>query len=185
MNPRQISIFNYLLEQNDYVTAKTISKEFNVTPKTIYIDINILQEELIEYELSIDKKTNCGILLVGTDELKAKARSIINSYYEGSTNLGLDVESRRKQLFVDLVLFGNSISLQKTSEQYYVSKSSILYDLEFLRKKFLIKYHVNIETDYDKKNKINRYRRKYTIGYYQCFYKYNFKKGKRTNLFDI
>ena len=33
MNPRQISIFNYLLEQNDYVTAKTISKEFNVTPK--------------------------------------------------------------------------------------------------------------------------------------------------------
>ena len=64
MNPRQISIFNYLLEQNDYVTAKTISKEFNVTPKTIYIDINILQEELIEYELSIDKKTNCGILLV-------------------------------------------------------------------------------------------------------------------------
>ena len=154
MNPRQISIFNYLLEQNDYVTAKTISKEFNVTPKTIYIDINILQEELIEYELSIDKKTNCGILLVGTDELKAKARSIINSYYEGSTNLGLDVESRRKQLFVDLVLFGNSISLQKTSEQYYVSKSSILYDLEFLRKKFLIKYHVNIETDYDKKIKL-------------------------------
>lgn len=154
MNPRQISIFNYLLEQNDYVTAKTISKEFNVTPKTIYIDINILQEELIEYELSIVKKTNCGILLVGTDELKAKARSIINSYYEGSTNLGLDVESRRKQLFVDLVLFGNSISLQKTSEQYYVSKSSILYDLEFLRKKFLIKYHVNIETDYDKKIKL-------------------------------
>ena len=154
MNPRQISIFNYLLEQNDYVTAKTISKEFNVTPKTIYIDINILQEDLIEYELSIDKKTNCRILLDGTDELKAKERSIINSYYEGSTNLGLDVESRRKQLFVDLVLFGNSISLQKTSEQYYVSKSSILYDLEFLRKKFLIKYHVNIETDYDKKIKL-------------------------------
>ena len=51
-------------------------------------------------------------------------------------------------------MFGNSISLQKTSEQYYVSKSSILYDLEFLRKKFLIKYHVNIETDYDKKIKL-------------------------------
>ena len=30
MNSRQISVFNYLLEQNNYVTAKTISKEFNV-----------------------------------------------------------------------------------------------------------------------------------------------------------
>lgn len=48
MNSRQISVFNYLLEQNNYVTAKTISKEFNVTPKTIYIDINILQQELAE-----------------------------------------------------------------------------------------------------------------------------------------
>lgn len=28
MNSRQISVFNYLLEQNNYVTAKTISKEF-------------------------------------------------------------------------------------------------------------------------------------------------------------
>ena len=62
MNSRQISVFNYLLEQNNYVTAKTISKEFNVTPKTIYIDINILQQELAEYGLIVDKKTNCGIL---------------------------------------------------------------------------------------------------------------------------
>lgn len=151
MNPRQISVFNYLLAQNDYVTAKIISKEFNVTPKTIYIDINILQEELVEYGLSIDKKTNCGILLIGSDESKVMARSIINSCDESFTNQGLDVESRRIQLFVDLVLFGNSISLQKTSEQYYVSKSSILNDLEFLRKRFLRKYHVNIETDFDKK----------------------------------
>ena len=54
------------------VTAKTISKEFNVTPKTIYIDINILQQELAEYGLIVDKKTNCGILLVGTDEAKKR-----------------------------------------------------------------------------------------------------------------
>ena len=30
MNSRQISVFNYLLEQNNYVTAKTISKEWSV-----------------------------------------------------------------------------------------------------------------------------------------------------------
>lgn len=151
MNSRQISVFNYLLEQNNYVTAKTISKEFNVTPKTIYIDINILQQELAEYGLIVDKKTNCGILLVGTDEAKKKARSVINFSNDDSDDKGLDVESRRKQLFVDLVLFGNSLSLQKTAEHYYVSKSSILNDLEFLRKEFLRKYHVNIETDFDKK----------------------------------
>ena len=144
MNSRQISVFNYLLEQNNYVTAKTISKEFNVTPKTIYIDINTLQKELAEYGLIVDKKTNCGILLVGTDEAKEKARSVINFSNDDSDDKGLDVESRRKQLFVDLVLFGNSLSLQKTAEHYYVSKSSILNDLEFLRKEFLRKFNVII-----------------------------------------
>ena len=100
MNSRQISVFNYLLEQNNYVTAKTISKEFNVTPKTIYIDINILQQELAEYGLIVDKKTNCGILLVGTDEAKKKARSVINFSNDDSDDKGLDVESRRKQLLL-------------------------------------------------------------------------------------
>lgn len=52
---------------------------------------------------------------------------------------------------MQLMLLGKSISLQKTAEQYYVSKSSILNDLEYFRKKFLLKFHVNIETDFDKK----------------------------------
>lgn len=178
MNSRQISVFNYLLEQNNYVTAKTISKEFNVTPKTIYIDINILQQELAEYGLIVDKKTNCGILLVGTDEAKKKARSVINFSNDDSDDKGLDVESRRKQLFVDLVLFGNSLSLQKTAEHYYVSKSSILNDLEFLRKEFLRKYHVNIETDFDKKISLTGTEENIQLAIINAFISTIFKKEK-------
>lgn len=67
MNKRQLNILSYLLEQQDYVTARTISQQFKVTPKTIYLDLNILQKELEDFRVSIDKKTNRGIRLLGAD----------------------------------------------------------------------------------------------------------------------
>lgn len=85
MNFRQLNILNFLLDQDNYVTAKALSERFNVTPKTIYLDTNILKEELKTYELSINKKTNRGIILTGLNENKKIAKLELNSKNEGST----------------------------------------------------------------------------------------------------
>lgn len=55
MKTRQLKILNYLLVQDDYVPAQILADKFDVTPKTIYIDINVLRDELKSYNLEIDK----------------------------------------------------------------------------------------------------------------------------------
>ena len=56
MKTRQLKILNYLLVQDDYVPAQILADKFDVTPKTIYIDINVLRDELKSYNLEIDKR---------------------------------------------------------------------------------------------------------------------------------
>ena len=146
MNKRQLEILNYLLEQRDYVTAKVLANKFYVTPKTIYIDINVLRDELKPFHLDIDKKPYRGILLLGDDKNKRKARNSVNSLKRVETENIFDIDVRRQNLFIELVLQGNSISLQDTAEEYFVSKSAILNDLEFLSKKYLSKFYVFFET---------------------------------------
>ena len=51
MKTRQLKILNYLLVQDDYVPAQILADKFDVTPKTIYIDINVLRDELKSYNL--------------------------------------------------------------------------------------------------------------------------------------
>ena len=53
MKTRQLKILNYLLVQDDYVPAQILADKFDVTPKTIYIDINVLRDELKSYNLEI------------------------------------------------------------------------------------------------------------------------------------
>lgn len=64
MNTRQLNVLKYLLKQNDYVTAKEISKNFQVTPKTIYLDVKLIQEQIKEYDLNINKKRIAEFLLL-------------------------------------------------------------------------------------------------------------------------
>lgn len=146
MNARQLGILNYLLEQKDYVTAKVLAQKFNVTPKTIYIDVNVLRSELAPFHLDIDKKPYRGILLLGDDKNKLEAKNSVNSLKRVETENIFDIDVRRQNLFIELVLNGRSISLQDMAEEYFVSKSAILNDLEFLSKKYLSKFHVFFET---------------------------------------
>ena len=65
MKTRQLKILNYLLVQDDYVPAQILADKFDVTPKTIYIDINVLRDELKSYNLEIDKRPYRGIKVIG------------------------------------------------------------------------------------------------------------------------
>lgn len=151
MNTRQLNVLKYLLKQNDYVTAKEISKNFQVTPKTIYLDVKLIQEQIKEYDLNINKKTNCGIFITGKEENKQRALLSIDSDDQIFNENSLDLITRRKKLVINIVLLGKLYTLQQLSEKYYVSKTSILNDIEYINKTILSNYHVHIATGTDKK----------------------------------
>lgn len=130
MNNRQIRLFDILFEQDDYITAKTLAEQLKVTPKTIYLDIRKIEESCSNLNLYIDRRPNHGLMLIGQQKEKQQFKNQIHSTEDQEGN-ELSLESRRLHIFRETLLKGQSISLQDFSEQYFVSKTAILNDLEY------------------------------------------------------
>ncbi|VFC86075.1 PTS operon transcription antiterminator [Clostridioides difficile] len=62
MNKRLLDIAELLLNSSDYITVDTIAEELKVSNKTIRNDLVILDEWLLEFNLSLDKKLVQGLL---------------------------------------------------------------------------------------------------------------------------
>lgn len=150
MKTRQLKILNYLLVQDDYVPAQILADKFDVTPKTIYIDINVLRDELKSYNLEIDKRPYRGIKVIGKKQDINKALEKANTLKEIETDNKFDIDIRRRNLFINIIVKGKGVSLQNIAEEYYVSKTAILNDLDYLTKSYLKQFHVSFKTT-DKK----------------------------------
>lgn len=150
MKTRQLKILNYLLVQDDYVPAQILADKFDVTPKTIYIDINVLRDELKSYNLEIDKRPYRGIKVIGKKQDINKALEKANTLKEIETDNKFDIDVRRRNLFINIIVKGKGVSLQNIAEEYYVSKTAILNDLDYLTKSYLKQFHVSFKTT-DKK----------------------------------
>lgn len=150
MKTRQLRILNYLLIQDDYVPAQILAKKFNVTPKTIYIDIDTLRNELKDYNLQIDKRPYRGIKIIGKKEDISRAFEKANTLKKIESENRFDIDVRRRNLLIDIIVKGKGVSLQNIAQEYYVSKTAILNDLEYLTKNFLKKFHVSFKMN-DKK----------------------------------
>lgn len=64
MNKRLLDIAELLLNSSDYITVDTIAEKLNVSNKTIRNDLVILDEWLLEFNLSLDKKTGSGVIIL-------------------------------------------------------------------------------------------------------------------------
>ena len=112
MKTRQLKILNYLLVQDDYVPAQILADKFDVTPKTIYIDINVLRDELKSYNLEIDKRPYRGIKVIGKKQDINKALEKANTLKEIETDNKFDIDVRRRNLFINIIVKGKGVSLQ-------------------------------------------------------------------------
>lgn len=90
----------------------------------------MIQEQIKEYDLNINKKTNCGIFITGKEKNKQRALLSIDSDDQIFNKNSLDLITRRKKMVIDIVPLGKLYTLQQLSEKYYVSKTSILNDIE-------------------------------------------------------
>jgi activator of the mannose operon, transcriptional antiterminator len=121
MSNRKSEIIEILRKECRYVTASELATKLCVSTKTIYRDIQELSEKYSS-DYRIRKKENAGYFL---DE-------IMESKGSDYAQFG-NPEERR----LNLVLFLLSItpcktSIQKLSERYYVSQSSIINDFKHI-----------------------------------------------------
>ncbi|MBP3041652.1 HTH domain-containing protein, partial [Bacillaceae bacterium Marseille-Q3522] len=124
LSDRQVKILKILKESEDFVTAYDLSIYFSVSTKTIYRDM----QKLSEYNLdpySLIKKENLGYLLKKNTNVDIEEQIFINSPDERRINL----------LLYLLSIAPMKTSIQKLSNRYIVSQSSIINDFNHIESK--------------------------------------------------
>lgn len=130
--------YKLLLENDDFVEIKDIAEMFQVSSRTIYNYLNYLEQILDNNNnLKIERKSGKGILLNGSyEEKKQLANEILKDQ-------NLTTEGRRQEIYEYLLMKGEIVSINYLSERFYVSRSSIVNDLNYVEKE-LKKHQLNL-----------------------------------------
>ena len=121
---RRKLMIDLLINSEDYLTVKKISSLFGVSERTVHNDLDYLQSK---YE--IIKKSGVGIRLVSSNNL---------------IDTEISVNDRRLDIIKKIILESKTVTINELKEQYYVSQSSILNDLKWIKNNFLQSYNANL-----------------------------------------
>ncbi|WP_193224564.1 BglG family transcription antiterminator [Bacillus sp. B1-b2] len=137
MHERHTRILEILRKEKRYVTAKELAKMVYVSPKTIYRDMQQISEMLLT-NCRLVKRENQGYYLESNSETDT-----LETYTFDCT------EERRLNLMLFLLSIAPcKTSIQKISERYFVSQSSILHDFNYIDK-ILKNYHLKLQKNSD------------------------------------
>ncbi|KRF65475.1 hypothetical protein ASG99_18470 [Bacillus sp. Soil768D1] len=129
---RNRKILDYLISKKEYVPVKEIAKQMQLSEKTIYRDLKLLEEDLKERNIHLKKRPGVGISLVLTDDQILKLSEEI-SFLNKRDVCSLSVESRRMKILTNLLYDSpQETSINKLSEAYFISSTSIVNDLKVI-----------------------------------------------------
>ncbi|EPR14053.1 BglG family transcription antiterminator [Ruminiclostridium papyrosolvens] len=148
---RTMEIISLLLGNSDYISVKDIAQKLNVSARTIRSDIEKLDDHINECfnsdELYIERKSGSGI------RLKSKSPDFnfneldINSL--ATDKIQTDNSTRRLEIMNMMINSNEELTTQFLADQYYVSKSTILKDLDWINR-WLKQYNLEVEKKQNK-----------------------------------
>ena len=115
-----------LLNETDYRKTSYFAEKLMVSNKTISNYIAELRYHMKDYGLDIVSKHGVGIRMTGDKH----AISQLQKSMLLETREALTSESRRKKIMEKLLMYDDSISVRKLSDEFCVSSTSIVKDLE-------------------------------------------------------
>ncbi len=141
-NERCWEIVNVLLNVKNPVTINNISKELNVSNKTIRNDLQNIEEYFERKALGkIVKKPGIGIWI----ETDASGKRLLENMIDKSVMYvhPFSTEQRRLYIIKKLLRANKYITMQQLAEELYVSRITIYKDLEEVEK-WLNKYNLKL-----------------------------------------
>ncbi|WP_192982050.1 BglG family transcription antiterminator [Marinilactibacillus psychrotolerans] len=129
MSPRErrSKIYKYLKTIDDWITVDELSKDFNVSVRTVYNDLDVISENITDSGWFIDKKRGVGIrlnsFLIDNDDSEYK----------------IDLDDRKVKILEWLLVKNEIVTFEALSNLLFVSVSSIKKDIEII-KELLSKY---------------------------------------------
>ena len=143
LNARQIEFINLLLDEEKYNPIKYYTKDLNVSDKTLKKDLIVIEEYLKKFNIELDKKHSIGIMI--KDVWNAKLILHNNLQAEECKNKKISINDRRIEIIKNMLIDSHSnTSIQKLSDKYYVSKTSIVNDFKYIEE-WLCSFNLKLE----------------------------------------
>lgn len=133
MNARQIFLLEFLLKQNEYLSANQLSEKYGVSTKTVYQDIDKINYFLEEGALNsrIIKVPRKGIKLSAVEERKRiHAFLLENKFESGAENYS--PEYRELEIIKRLFINQDKLDIYEFAEGMFVTESTVHRDIDKL-----------------------------------------------------
>lgn len=129
LSSRQKKIIHLLIGQVSYVPAKAIADTLHLSEKTIYRELQSIEEVLQQENIELKKQTGKGYLL----ELTSAQEQQFQHQEPAPEGINLSTQSRRIQILSQLLSQApKETSISKLAGQYYISNASIVNDLKVI-----------------------------------------------------
>ena len=135
MNARQIFLLEFLLKQHEYLSANQLAEKYGVSTKTVYQDIDKLNDFFDEGELKsrIVKVPRKGIKLSADEERKQiHSLLLVNKHESGVQDFS--PEYRESELIKRLFINQEELDIYDFAEEMYVTESTVHRDIDKLEK---------------------------------------------------
>jgi len=131
LNKRQINIINFLLQQNEFITVKSIAGEFEVSARTIRYDIEIIEDWLNVNNATLVKIPKIGIM-IDTNLHKNVLQEKLS--FISLENRVLTEKERIIYIVLELLSGEEELSIADISTRLYLSRNTITKVLNSTRK---------------------------------------------------
>ena len=138
LNPRQKKLMYLLVQNETYLPVSFYSEKLEKSSRTIYSDLDKIQKLLPKEQLVLEKKPRIGIQLRGTVEAKLQFLEQITGI---STTAVAESQERQWLITKQLLIDEETVTQQMLAQQFHVSPSSIVSELE----KIIEKYRLTLE----------------------------------------
>ncbi|MFM1602910.1 PTS sugar transporter subunit IIA [Helcococcus ovis] len=145
MNKRQIMILQTIKLKDEYITAKSMSEIFGVSTKTIYKDIDKINEYIKQYDIKIEKLPRKGIKINDKYQIK-KLFSILSNLDFNKNNDNKSIEFREEYLFKEILLNRKKLNIFDYEDNAYLSEGSARRDIKKFEK-YLISKKIYLEKE--------------------------------------
>lgn len=129
-----------------YQTIKALSDTIQVSVSTVHNDLNVIAEMLENKQMQLHKKPSVGVKIIGSDVQKKDLLHGLTTQRKTSTIMSAEI--RRMRIVAKLLYYRDGTSLNKLSEEFYVSKNSIVSDLSKIKQELNEHYGLNLIKDY-------------------------------------
>lgn len=133
LNSRQIKCLKLLWQEKQFRSAGYLAEKLQVSDKTILQDIKVIQEYLNPFHVTLVRKTGSGIYL--PEKVRGNQELISSLESDSEENGSMSTEYRRQEIAKRLLLMDETgLSIQKLSEEFYVSRASIVNDFKYIER---------------------------------------------------